>query len=288
MRYKLQSVVPLGVVAVLMAGLSVFAQTAIDTYQQALVQLRGAGNIEEAIKLFELTAKQAVEDRPLAARALLGAAEAYERLGQARAYATYQELVRKYPDQKGEASSARAGIDRLIKLVRCDFENAKLGTLAPGWYRAGSGRPLIDPEVVQEDCIEGQRCILLPAVDNPPQNWFNTIGVQLDATPYFNQKVRFRAAVRTESAEARPQIWLRVDRDKYPKDQDYSYFHNSGDINTISWAYHSIVGTVSPDSKIILFGVVTHGKARVWVDDVTFEIVDSNEPVSRNMAKHPG
>jgi hypothetical protein len=38
----------------------------------------------------------------------------------------------------------------------------------------------------------------------------------------------------------------------------------------------------------ILFGVVTHGKARVWVDDVTFEIVDPNETVTRNLAKHPG
>ena len=46
-----------------------------DLYQQALVQERAAGNLEQAIQLFQRAAKDARGDRALAAQALIGSAE---------------------------------------------------------------------------------------------------------------------------------------------------------------------------------------------------------------------
>src|SRR5262245_27991738 len=58
-----------------------FAQSAGELYQQALVQENGAGNLQKAIELYERAAKEAKDDRTMAALALEGAARTREKLG---------------------------------------------------------------------------------------------------------------------------------------------------------------------------------------------------------------
>jgi len=101
----------------LMLGLSVvsMAQKAQDLYQQALVQERAVGDLGKAIELFQQAVNESGSDRELAAKALLGAARSYEKLGQANAVLLYEQLSRMYPDQTVHAAVAR---ERLAELLR--------------------------------------------------------------------------------------------------------------------------------------------------------------------------
>ena len=83
------------------------AQNAQDLYQQALVQERAAGNLEKAIELFQSAVREAGGDRELAAKALIGAARCYEKLGQNRSRELYEQVARSYPDQAEQAAMAR-------------------------------------------------------------------------------------------------------------------------------------------------------------------------------------
>ena len=66
------------------------------------------GDLKGAIEEYRQLVAAAGNNRPLAARALLRMAEAYQKLGNAEAQAIYQRLVRDYADQQGAVVVARA------------------------------------------------------------------------------------------------------------------------------------------------------------------------------------
>ena len=57
---------------------TLLAQTPQELLSQALVQERGAGNLEGAIDLFKRAARESSDDRSLAVQALMGAARSYQ------------------------------------------------------------------------------------------------------------------------------------------------------------------------------------------------------------------
>ena len=66
----------------LLCGLAALAESGPELFQKAVTQERAAGNLEEAIKLYQRVAKEFASDRALAAKALVQAARCYEKLGQ--------------------------------------------------------------------------------------------------------------------------------------------------------------------------------------------------------------
>src|SRR5215831_8725794 len=95
------------------------AQTALELYQRALVQEQAAGNLSQAIELYRQAARQAGNDRGLAARALIRAAGSYEKLGQPAAGEVYTEIMRTYPEQREQVAIAQS---RLASLRRFSVE----------------------------------------------------------------------------------------------------------------------------------------------------------------------
>ena len=87
---------------VLLTAGSLQASNVEETYQAALTQEKGEGNLEEAIRLY----KQVIEahekgegDEKMAARAQLRIGVCQEKLGLAQARQTYEAVRDKYPDQ---------------------------------------------------------------------------------------------------------------------------------------------------------------------------------------------
>src|SRR5690348_4920376 len=91
-------------------GLSVsllFSAGALESYQRALVQERAVGNLQEAIRLYQQAAGEAGNDRNLAARALMGVARSYQKLGDAKALPAYEQIIRTYPEQREAVMAAQ-------------------------------------------------------------------------------------------------------------------------------------------------------------------------------------
>jgi hypothetical protein len=89
------------------------AESGAELFQKAVTQERAAGNLEEAIKLYQRVAKEFASDRPLAAKALVQAARCYEKLGQDKAIKLYEQVARDYGDRRELAATANA---RLVVL----------------------------------------------------------------------------------------------------------------------------------------------------------------------------
>jgi tetratricopeptide (TPR) repeat protein len=79
----------------------------MELYERALVQEKSAGDLHQAIGLYERVARNAGPDRALAAKALVRAAECYEKLGLPKAAELYAEVARSYPEQRESVRSAQ-------------------------------------------------------------------------------------------------------------------------------------------------------------------------------------
>ena len=77
-------------------------------FSRALIAERGAGDLDQAIQLYQRVAKESTTDRTLAAQALLGAARAHQKLGEAaQSRDLYALVLRTYPEQGEQAAIAR-------------------------------------------------------------------------------------------------------------------------------------------------------------------------------------
>ena len=121
-----------GILMIACLAAPAFAQSAAELYQQGLVQENGAGNLRNAIQLYERAAKESKGDRTTAALALMGAARCYEKLGQDESRKLYQEVANSYSDQTEQAALARehlggnfGGVD--MQLIRSLARETTLG-----------------------------------------------------------------------------------------------------------------------------------------------------------------
>jgi hypothetical protein len=148
-----------GIVIAIAIAATVYAQSAGEFYQRALVQENGVGNLQNAIELYQRAAKEAKDDRAMAALALMGAARCYERLGQNEAKKLYEQVSQAYPDQRAAAEDART----------------RLGAMQQGKNLLDEGQSLINQTRLtkltdQVSALEHQRTDLMSrgyAVNHP-------------------------------------------------------------------------------------------------------------------------
>jgi len=90
---------------------AVQAQTPQELFNRALLQERAAGNLEQAIQLYQQAAKESQDNRSLAAQALMSAARAYQKLGQTTQSKTlFEQVARLYPEQRELVAGAREAL----------------------------------------------------------------------------------------------------------------------------------------------------------------------------------
>jgi len=101
-------------IACLMFGTAALAADAgAELFQKAVTEERAAGNLEEAINLYQRVAKEFASDRALAAKALVQEGRCYEKLGQDKAVKLYEQVARDFSDQREPAAQARVRLAAL-------------------------------------------------------------------------------------------------------------------------------------------------------------------------------
>ena len=144
-------------VACLMFGTAALAaENGAELFQKAVTEERAAGNLEEAIKLYQRVAREFASDRALAAKALVQEGRCYEKLGQDKAVKLYEQVARDFSDQREPAAQARV---RLAAL-RQDGHAAAPATMTQ--HRIEITNPHVGPgdtdgrRVVYEDRATGE------------------------------------------------------------------------------------------------------------------------------------
>jgi hypothetical protein len=242
------------------------------------------GDIPAAIGMYRALLAEKGIARPVAARALWQLGQCQEKLGQRReAHATYARVTREYAAESGIAAMARGKLagwsDALPGPRNLRFEEGDPGKTPPGWFV-----PQVEKvsgslaELRRKGCRSNSGCavVIAPATAAAPDSVGNLMQ-SFRASAYRGRTIRLRAWVRVESPgpDDRAQMWLRVDRPNgkvgFLEDMD------GRPVRAAEWTSCEIVAEIDNDAQFVDFGVKSMGRSRVWVDDVSFEIVPEEQ-----------
>ncbi len=110
------------------------------------------------------------------------------------------------------------------------------------------------------------------------ENGFVSINQYPDPAQLSGKRIRFRAAVRADELveNGRAQLWLRVDRPRQKSRPVMGAFDNMANrpITSKEWEHYDIVADIDDDANRVTVGMLVIGKAKVWIDDASIEIVD--------------
>jgi hypothetical protein len=243
------------------------------------------GDLAGAIAEYRAIVARTDTPRPISARAYLEIGLCEEKSGQRKeAYDTYRRLVTDYGDQVPIVSLARTKLDAWSGPRNLKFEEGVTGKVPPGWFVPSLPK---DADYLAElrrgeGCRSRTGCALVMVPRNVPgQDGY--LMQSFSAAAYTGRTVRLRAWVRLETffvtsfgvrlpdPEDRAKMWLNVERAN--RRNGFSDNMDDRPVRSSEWTMCEIVGEIDEDARFINFGVRSIGGGRVWVDDVSFDVI---------------
>jgi hypothetical protein len=267
-----------------MAGI----QTQTDSEEQLEAAIHReivTGDLAGAVQQYRALVSRAETPRPVSARAFLQIGLCQEKSGQRKeAYDTYRRLVTDYGDQTEIVSLARTKLDAWSGPRNLKFDEGVAGKVPPGWFVPSLPK---DADYLAElrrgeGCHSRAGCAVVMVPRNVPRPVGNLMQ-SFSAAAYTGKTVRLRAWLRLETffmttfgirlpdPEDRAQMWLNVERANHRN--GFSDNMDERPVRVTNWTMCEIVGEIAEDARFINFGVMSIGGGRVWVDDVSFEVL---------------
>ncbi|UGQ47562.1 transcriptional regulator [Massilia endophytica] len=150
--------------------------------------------------------------------------------------------------------------------------------LPPEWGVHGNAPSQYEAGIGQGGIARGGDAKYLKHAAGEGNSWA-TLMQSVSAERYRGKRVRFEAKVRTEGVTQWAGLWMGVTEGGRQR-----AFHNtqeqpvSGDSG---WQTRAVVLDVAPDANAINFGLICAGKGTAWIDELKFEVVGSDVPVTR-------
>jgi hypothetical protein len=154
-----------------------------------------------------------------------------------------------------------------------------------GWFAAGSHPKEYEMSLDRDTAHSGKGSATLKSIV-PKTGGFGTLMQMCKADSYRGKRVRMSGYVRSADVADWAGLWLRVDG---PKSEALS-FDNMQDRavkGTTGWKACEIVLEVPEESQQLAFGILLTGTGQVWMDDLKFEVVGKDVPVTGGGSKGP-
>jgi hypothetical protein len=288
----------------LLFALSILSGTLMAAVPEPEAQLEAAvhteiviGDLPGAVQQYRTIAARTGTPRAVSARALLQIGLCQEKMGQRKeAYDTYRRLATEYGDQTEIAARAHTKIDAWSGPRNLKFDEGVVGKVPPGWFVPSLPK---DADFLAElrrgeGCHSRTGCAVVTAPRNVPHPVGNLMQ-SFSAAAYVGKTVRLRARLRLETLfvggfgvrfpepDDRAQMWLNVERAN--RKTGFSDYMDDRPVRTSEWIVCEIVGEIGEDARFINFGVMSIG-GRVWVDDVSFDVISRAEFNAARSAQH--
>ena len=216
--------------------------------------------------------------KAVAAKALFQLGQCQEKLGQrSAAWSSYRRVVTEYAEQAETAGLALArlgGWETVPAPRNLNFEEGVVGKVPPGWFVPALPKDAdYLAELRRDGCRSGVGCAVVLVPANAPRP-LSDLMQSFGAAQYRGKVVRLRAWLRLEATDSddRAQMWISVDREHHRR----GFYDNMDDrpVRSPDWTRCEIAGRIDDDAVFIDIGVMSIGRGRVWVDDVSFDVVD--------------
>jgi hypothetical protein len=152
------------------------------------------------------------------------------------------------------------------------------GQAPDGWWIAGSYPADYEVSIDKTIAHSGQASGSIKSRRDRPRG-FGTLMQMCKADPYRGQHVRMSAYVKAQDVSNWAGLWMRVDG-VAGKVISFDNMQGRPIQGTADWNRYEIVLDVPAESLHLAFGVLLTGKGQVWIDDVQFETVGPDVPLT--------
>jgi len=175
--------------------------------------------------------------------------------------------------------TTKAATRLLSGLLVLSVATPALAGVVTGWQKAGT-----DPagyDVGTETLASGTAAYLQGL--KPAEGGSGLLLQHFAADDYRGKRMRLTARLRCEDVSTMGAMWMRVDRAGKPL--AFDNMMNRAFRGTAEWRECSIVLDVPEEADTILFGMGLSGPGTLWMDDVSFQEVGSDVPVTDLMQR---
>jgi hypothetical protein len=163
-----------------------------------------------------------------------------------------------------------------VAALLCSLVTSAYAAVPQGWYKYGSMPNDFDMGSVAGNRHAGGKNGFIRAKHD--SSGFGTLMQTINAQAYHGKRVRLSGWLKTTNAE-KAALWMRVDGDG-KKIVGFDNMDNRPVIGTVDWKRYDVVLDVPSDAVDIAFGFMLNGKGEVLVDDLKFEEVAKDVPVT--------
>ncbi len=177
-------------------------------------------------------------------------------------------------------------------LVNGGMEAANQSDQPAGWFFSKQADPEYRYHLDSDHALAGQSACLIDTNQVSAASPVGNLMQSINATPFRGKRVRFRAAVKldSENDNARAQLWFRVDRENEQGEKSIGHFDNMQNrpIGHSDWQHYEVVADIDDDATRIALGLLVFGNCKVWLDDVSLDVVDQDTKLTPSSAGVPG
>lgn len=168
---------------------------------------------------------------------------------------------------------------KVMGIMKRNKEETIMEEKIKGWFISGSHPYNYEIGVDQTNVHQGKASGHLKSKTVQDKDEFATMMQQFKANTFKGKRIKLSGFIKTNNVKQFSGLWMRVDS----ASEDILQFDNMGDrpiTGTNSWNRYSIVLDVPENSAVISFGILLTGVGEVWLDGVSFEIVDNDTPTT--------
>ncbi|MCB9899019.1 MAG: erythromycin esterase family protein [Planctomycetes bacterium] len=189
------------------------------------------------------------------------------------------------------AACLAAQDDVASRPLNLDFEQpANESSALPGWLDRDVLPPApgegYEAERVTQPVHGGRGAALLARrADAGADARFGTLGQSISCDPWLGRRLRLSGWLRTEGVTSGAGLWMRVDGEGTTlafDNMSTRFVTEDSD-----WTHCEVVLDVDRSARRISFGVLLLGEGRVFVDDLSFEVVDASVPSTAILSRPP-
>jgi len=142
----------------------------------------------------------------------------------------------------------------------------------------GGGPNGYDVTLDTETKLSGASSVCLSKSPQDTKHKFGTIVQAVSASKYAGKRLRFSGYIKTQDVTSYAGLWLRVDSANRGS-VAFDNMESRPITGTKNWYKYEIVLDIPEDGAMINFGALLKGDGKIWIEDLSFEIVtDTIEP----------
>lgn len=161
-------------------------------------------------------------------------------------------------------------ISTLLLVASANIPAMAVDNIPKDWFKAGSKPAEYE---VGTDKISGKKIMYILGKTNNIDD-FGTVMQTFNANKYLGKRLKLSALLKSQNVNEAG-MWMRVDGES-KSSLSFDNMQNRPIKGTTNWKKYDIILDVPKESTAIAFGVLTSGKGKVWIKDISFQQVSTS------------